>query len=133
MMLRSVVGLILLVVLGVAVAIPPALAQPSAAQSKPRAKQDQQQRERSLKQITDRLGIGRGATIADIGAGAERDSWTFAGIVGESGKVCAVEIEKSKVDALTREADKRNLPQVVPVLGRTDDSASSITPRSTGT
>jgi predicted methyltransferase len=123
-MFRPIARLMFCCVLCLTVAAPLALAQPPAApaaKAKPRAKEDPQQRDKSLNRIADRLGIRAGSVIADIGAGAGRDSWTFAQIVGASGKVYSVEIEKNKVDALTKEAAKRELAQVEPVLGQTDD------------
>jgi predicted methyltransferase len=113
-MFRPIARLIVCCVLCLTAATPLALAQPSAApaaKAKPRAKEDSQQRDKSLNRIADRLEIRAGSVIADIGAGAGRDSWTFAQIVGTSGKVYSVEIEKSKVDALTKEAAKRKWPR----------------------
>ena len=50
-----------------------------------REREGAQQRAEALQTITRRFGVGLGATIADIGAGNGRDSWTFAEIVGEGG------------------------------------------------
>jgi predicted methyltransferase len=124
MMFRPIARLVLCGFICVATATPFVFAQPStppAAKAKPRAKEDSQQRDRSLQKLAERCGVGAGSVIADIGAGAGRDSWTFAQIVGESGKVYSVEIEKNKVDAMTKEAANRKLAQVEPVLGKTDD------------
>ncbi|NLX98122.1 MAG: class I SAM-dependent methyltransferase [Rhodopirellula sp.] len=59
--------------------------------------------------------------MADIGAGKGQDTWAFARIVGESGTVYAEEITETFVKSLQAEAEKRKLPQVRPVLGRSDD------------
>ena len=123
-MFRPIARLVLCCFICFATATPFVFAQPSAppaAKAKPRAKEDSQQRDRSLQKLAERCGVGAGSVIADIGAGAGRDSWTFAQIVGESGKVYSVEIEKNKVDAMTKEAANRKLAQVEPVLGKTDD------------
>jgi predicted methyltransferase len=123
-MFRPLARLMLCCVLCLTVATPFALAQPlaaPAAKAKPRAKETAQQREHSLNQIAQRLAIGAGSVVADIGAGTGRDSWTFAQIVGASGRVYSVEIEKNKVDALSQEAAKRGWEQVQPILGKTDD------------
>ena len=68
-----------------------------------------------------RLGIGEGSAVADIGAGKGQDTWVFAHVVGESGTVYAEEITEKFVKSLQAEAEKRKLPQVRPVLGRSDD------------
>jgi predicted methyltransferase len=124
MMFRPIARLVLCCFIFLATATPFVFAQasaPPAAKAKPRAKEDSQQRDRSLQKLAERCGVGAGSVIADIGAGAGRDSWAFARIVGESGKVYSVEIEKNKVDAMTKEAANRKLAQVEPVLGKTDD------------
>jgi predicted methyltransferase len=90
---------------------------PPAKPTPPKKKEDPQQRAKSLRTIAERLGVGPGCVIADIGAGKGRDSWIFADIVGKSGKVFAEEIDEGKTKALQAEADKRNLPQVKPLLG----------------
>jgi SAM-dependent methyltransferase len=75
----------------------------------------------SLVAITSHLGVNTGAAIADIGAGRGRDSWVFARIVGETGRVFAEEITSGMVDSLKRESKARGLKQIYPILGRTDD------------
>jgi SAM-dependent methyltransferase len=75
----------------------------------------------SLVAITARFRVDVGSTIADIGAGRGQDSWTFAKIVGETGKVLAEEIAPGMVDSLKKESETKRLPQVHPILGRTDD------------
>lgn len=80
-------------------------------------REDTQQRAESLRAICDRLDVGTGKTIADIGAGNGRDSWVFADVVGESGKVFSEEIEQGKCTAIEKGAKERNLTQVQAVLG----------------
>ncbi len=80
-------------------------------------------REDALRAILMRLGVGEGATVADIGAGEGRDSWVFAAAVGTGGKVYAEEIAKGKVEKLKEQAAEKNLPQLCPVLGANDDPA----------
>ena len=75
----------------------------------------------SVQALVCHLGLGKGSIIADIGAGGGRDTWVFADIVGKTGKVFAEEIEENKVKSLKAEAEKRDLNQVKPVLGRSDD------------
>lgn len=79
-----------------------------------------QKREAGLKAIMERLKIGPGATVADIGAGKGRDTWVFAEVVGAKGRVLAEEITDGLVDGLKKEVKNRGLQQVHPVLGKTD-------------
>ena len=113
--------LMLCLVVWITMAAQMALAQGPAAKSKPRAKENPQVRVKSLGQIAQHLGIDQGSVIADIGAGAGRDSWVFAQIVGNAGKVYSVEINPSQVKSLKVEAENRELPQIQPILSRTDD------------
>jgi len=123
--------LILLCLFLGAVAMPEAVGQPPkagaarseapASKSKSRPRDDSQKRAESLRTIAERLGVGPGSVIADIGAGTGRDTWTFADIVGENGKVFAEEIEQGKVDRIAKEAQKRGLSQVEGVLGTPTD------------
>jgi predicted methyltransferase len=127
-MLKKTRRLFLLCLLAIAIAAPPALCQPPAAPAAPaakkkRSKEDPAKRAKSLRAIADHLDVGAGAVIADIGAGGGRDTWTFADIVGESGKVYSEEIAKDKVDKIKEEAEKRGLSQVKPVLGKDTDPA----------
>ncbi len=78
-------------------------------------------RAESVKAIVSHLGLGEGSIIADIGAGKGRDTWVFAKMVGETGKVFAEEIAESNVKSLEKEAKKRGLSQVHAVLGQSDD------------
>lgn len=120
-MLRPLSRLMLCLVVWITMAAPMALAQGPAAKSKPRAKETPQVRVQSLGQIAQHLRIDQGSVIADIGAGAGRDSWVFAEIVGTEGKVYSVEIDASRVKSLKADAENRELPQVQPILSRTDD------------
>jgi SAM-dependent methyltransferase len=72
------------------------------------------------------LGLGEGSVIADIGAGSGRDTWVFAEIVGETGKVFAEEIDEDTVKSLKDSAEKKNLAQVIAMLG---NSASPCLPQ----
>jgi len=78
-------------------------------------------RDESVRAIVSHLGLGKGAVIADIGAGKGRDTWVFAKIVGETGTVFAEEIVESLVKSLKNEVEKKGLSQVRAVLGRSDD------------
>ncbi len=71
--------------------------------------------------VCERLEIGNGATIADIGAGNGRDTWVFASIVGDAGNVYSEEIEQQKCTAIEKEAKSKGLKQVEAVLGTDSD------------
>lgn len=71
----------------------------------------------SVRALVSHLGLGEGSIIADIGAGNGRDTWVFAEIVGETGKVFAEEIDEDKVNSLKESAEKKNLVQVISMLG----------------
>jgi predicted methyltransferase len=86
-------------------------------------------RAESVRAMMAHLGIGKGATVADIGAGGGQDTWVFAEVVGQDGAVLAQEITEGKVKKLKEEAKKKNLAQVRGVQGRHDDPclpASSV-------
>ena len=73
----------------------------------------------AVRALVSHLGLGEGSVIADIGAGNGRDTWVFAEIVGETGKVFAEEIDEDKVKSLKDSAKKKNLTQVIAMLGST--------------
>lgn len=69
----------------------------------------------------DALGIAKGATVADIGAGAGYMAWRLAGRVGPTGKVYANDIQPKMLDILRRNMEQRNIANVETVLGAIDD------------
>ncbi len=85
------------------------------------ARADTSDRAGRLRCILERLGLGEGETVADIGAGKGRDSWVFAEIVGPEGTVFAEEIAQGLVDSIGKGAEERKLDQIKAVLGRVDD------------
>jgi len=78
-------------------------------------------RTNSLKTICQRLDIGPGAVVADVGCGDGPDSMVFAAMVGERGTVLAQEIDPARLKKVVETAGQRGLHQVVPVLGQSDD------------
>ena len=123
-MTRSSRRLIPLCFLIVAIAVSSGFAQQRDApggKKEARPKENLQRRAESLRTIAERLGVGSGSVIADIGAGKGRDTWTFADIVGEDGKVFSEEIAESNTQAIKEEVKKRKLSQVQVVLGTPTD------------
>lgn len=91
-------------------------------QRPPRGQQaSNEQRASAVRTLLERLGVGQGGVVADIGAGNGRDTWTFAEVVGPEGAVYAEEIAEDKVKSINEAAAQRNLTQVHAVLGKTDD------------
>ena len=107
-----------------ATVLPTAYSQPPgapAANREARRRESGQQRANSLRAIASYLNVGHGDVIADIGAGNGRDTWTFADIVAEEGKVIAEEIDKEKVSSLKEAAAERELSQIDAILGTPED------------
>jgi ubiquinone/menaquinone biosynthesis C-methylase UbiE len=69
----------------------------------------------------DAIGIPRGATVADVGAGVGYFTWRLAERVGPSGKVYANDIQQVMLDKLRTNMETRKLTNVETVLGAEDD------------
>ncbi len=78
-------------------------------------------RESAIKAFCERLKIGEGSVIADIGCGNGNDSFLFADVVGEKGTVYAEEIAESKVKQLRKAVEQKKKTQVIPILGKPED------------
>jgi len=63
-----------------------------------------------------------GDAIADIGAGTGYFSWRMAKTVGPKGKIYAVDIQQEMLDLLGKKMAERGVTNVIPVLGRIDDT-----------
>lgn len=68
-------------------------------------------------QALDAIGIQRGSTVADIGAGAGYFTWRLAERVGAAGVVYGEDIQPRMLDLLARNIAARHLINVHPVLG----------------
>ena len=71
--------------------------------------------------IMDVIGLKKGMSIGDIGAGRGRFTVWFADRVGENGKVYANDISKRSLDYLKRRCEKNNIENVVIILGKVTD------------
>ena len=69
----------------------------------------------------DAIGIVKGSTVADVGAGAGYMSWRMAERVGPGGKVYANDIQPQMLEMLRRNMAARKLTNVETVLGTFDD------------
>jgi ubiquinone/menaquinone biosynthesis C-methylase UbiE len=67
------------------------------------------------------LGIAKGATVADIGAGNGYMTWRLAERVGPTGKVYANDIQPEMLQMLRQNMQQRKLKNVETVLGKFDD------------
>ena len=63
-----------------------------------------------------RFGIQPGMTIVDYGCGPGRYTARIAKLVGEQGKVFAVDIHELAIEAVNKKIDQYGLKNVVPVL-----------------
>ncbi len=67
------------------------------------------------------IGIAKGSTVADIGAGSGYMTWRMAKLVGPAGKVYANDIQQAMLDLLQKNIEQRKLNNVEMVLGAPDD------------
>lgn len=69
----------------------------------------------------DAIGIAKGSTVADIGAGVGYMTWRLAERVGPGGKVYASDIQPEMLRQLSANMAARRITNVEPVLGTVDD------------
>lgn len=62
------------------------------------------------------FGITSGMTVVDYGCGPGRYTIRFSKLVGDSGKVYAVDIHELGITAVQRKIEKNNLRNIEPVL-----------------
>jgi len=62
------------------------------------------------------FGLQPGMTVVDYGCGPGRYTERFAKLVGETGKVYAVDIHEMAIETIRRKADKYGWRNVVPLL-----------------
>jgi SAM-dependent methyltransferase len=74
-------------------------------------------------QVVRRLGIRRGMSVADIGAGSGYHTLRLSPVVGPAGRVYAQDVTAAYLADLRREVARRRLTNVEFVLGRADDPA----------
>ena len=80
-------------------------------------RESEEQPDRAL----DLIGVTKGSTIADIGAGAGYITWRLAERTGPAGRVYANDIQPAMLDLLRRNMRERKLDNVEPILGSVDD------------
>jgi ubiquinone/menaquinone biosynthesis C-methylase UbiE len=72
-------------------------------------------------QAMDAIGIRKGSTVADIGAGVGYFTWRMAERVGPGGVVYGEDIQQRMLDQLTLNVGARHLTNVRALLGSADD------------
>jgi predicted methyltransferase len=72
-------------------------------------------------QALDEIGIAKGSSAADIGAGSGAITWRLAERVGPTGKVYAVDIQARMLDLLRQNMAQRKLTNVETVLNSATD------------
>src|SRR4051812_21273065 len=73
-------------------------------------------------EITRALGLKRGMSVADLGAGTGLFTRLFADLVGPEGKVYAVDISREFLDYIAAQAKAKGQAQVVTVRGTQDST-----------
>jgi predicted methyltransferase len=74
-----------------------------------------------VNRVMELLGIQTGSAVADIGAGSGWFSVRAARRVGSSGRVYAVDINRSYLHYVRDRAQKEKLPNIRVILGKSDD------------
>ncbi len=69
----------------------------------------------------DAIGIKRGSTVADVGAGVGYFTWRLAERVGVGGIVYGEDIQQPMLDLLAKNMSTRHLANVRAVLGTVED------------
>src|SRR5579863_1449304 len=69
----------------------------------------------------DAIGIQRGSTVADVGAGVGYFTWRLAKRVGANGVVYGEDIQQPMLDLLAKNMSTRHLANVRAVLGTVED------------
>jgi len=73
----------------------------------------------------EKFGIKPGITVVDYGCGPGRYTIRFAKLVGQQGKVFAVDIHELAIEAVKKKIEKYRLQNVVPILAKGYDSTLS--------
>jgi len=80
-------------------------------------REEEEQPDRAL----DEIGIAKGSTVADMGAGSGAITWRLAERVGPAGKVYANDIQPRMLELLRQNMAQRRIANVETVLGAVDD------------
>jgi ubiquinone/menaquinone biosynthesis C-methylase UbiE len=64
------------------------------------------------------FGIQKGQTVVDYGCGPGRYTVRFAKLVGEHGRVYAVDVQELAIESVKRKMDSQGLKNIVPIVAR---------------
>src|SRR5262245_51971107 len=81
---------------------------------------EREDEERPTKAI-DALGIRKGDTVVDFGAGSGYFAFRMAPLVGDRGKVLAVDIEEAMLKVVRARAEREGIRNVTTILSTVDD------------
>lgn len=81
----------------------------------------EREKEEEPKKLIEALDVKPGITIADVGAGSGFHTFRLAPLVGDKGKVLAVDIQQEMLDLMTARAKKEKVTNVETVKGTEAD------------
>ncbi len=83
-----------------------------------RATREEEEQPKKLIKV---LNVVQGMVIADIGAGSGYHSFRLAPLVGEKGKILAVDIQPEMLDIIEKRMKKEKVENIKPILSKEDD------------
>ncbi|HEX3150318.1 MAG TPA: class I SAM-dependent methyltransferase [Gemmataceae bacterium] len=81
----------------------------------------EREEEENPKKLLELLKLKDGDVVADIGAGSGYYSFRMSKLVGDKGKILAVDIQKEMLDIIRNRAKKEKITNVEPVMGEEAD------------
>jgi len=81
----------------------------------------EREKEEQPSKLIKELKLKAGDVVADIGAGSGYYSFKFSPIVGQTGKIYAVDIQQEMLDILSKKMKARKVTNIVPHLGEEKD------------
>jgi ubiquinone/menaquinone biosynthesis C-methylase UbiE len=83
-----------------------------------RATREEEEQPKKLIKV---LNITEGMVVADIGAGSGYHAFRLAPLVGEKGKILAVDIQPEMLDIIEKRMKKEKVENIKPILSKEDD------------
>ena len=81
----------------------------------------EREKEENPKKLLDALDLKAGMVVADVGAGSGFHAFRMAPLVGDKGKILAVDIQQEMLDLISARAKKEGVKNVEPVKGTDKD------------
>jgi len=81
----------------------------------------EREKEEAPTKLIKALNVKEGMVIADVGAGSGYHTFRLAPLVGEQGKILAVDIQQEMLDLMKKKADKQGVKNVELVKGTEQD------------